>query len=49
MKKVKYNCIELLALHCAERSVGKSIPILVHKVPKPKNLDVMVQALREEK
>lgn len=44
----KYNRMERLALYCAERSVGKSIPVLVHKVPKPENLNRKLQMLMEE-
>lgn len=49
MQAEKYNPIELMALYCAKRSVGKSIPLLVYKVPKPDNLAMMIRELTQEK
>lgn len=48
MKTEKYNYAERLALYIAQRSVGKSIPLVVHKVPKPENLAKMLEKISEE-
>lgn len=47
MTTEKYNRIEQLTLYFAERSVGKSIPLVIHKVPKPENLAKMLETLTE--
>ena len=49
MKKEKFNCMEVAVLYCVERSVGKSIPITLHKVPKPENLKTMIEMLKKDK
>ena len=48
MKAKKDNYMEQMALYFAQRSVGKSTPILVHKVPKPHNLTKMLEEVLEE-
>ncbi len=40
-----YNCAERIVFYFAQRSVGKSVPLIVHKVPKPQNLGKMLKEL----
>ncbi len=49
MKAEKYNYMEKMTLYIAQRSVGRSIPVLVHKVPRPENLAQTLQEMLAEK
>lgn len=46
MKEKGYNHLESVALYYAEKSVGKSSPIFIYKVPKPENLAALLNDLK---
>lgn len=48
MKTKKYNYAERMVLYFAQRSVGKSIPLVVYKVPMPENLSKMLEELESK-
>ena len=41
--------VENIAVYTAERSVGKSIPLCVHKVERPERLEELVKRCKENK
>lgn len=43
MKKRQWNCIELLAIYFAKKSVKKSIPVFTYIVKKPKNIETIIK------
>ncbi len=48
MKKLM-KFVENIAVYTAERSVGKSIPLCVHKVERPERLEELVKRCKENK
>ncbi len=48
MKTRGYNYLESAALYCAEKSVGKSSPVFIYKVPRPENLPLMINEIKGE-
>lgn len=48
MKMRRYNYLESAALYCAERSMGKSSPIFVYKIPQPENLVSMINEMKNK-
>lgn len=47
MKKRIMNQMETMAIQLACKSVGKSIPLICHKVEKPKGLEKMLEEIRK--
>lgn len=46
MSKRKYEKMEKVLVYLAEKSVGKSIPITLHKIQKPKKIEDMVKSIK---
>lgn len=47
MKDVK-KYVEKMAINIAQKSVGRSIPVLLHEVKKPDNLQKMLDEVKKE-
>lgn len=48
MKKLM-QLVENIAVYMAERSVGKSAPLCVHKVERPERLEELVKRCKDNK